>query len=320
MEKFSYRSSSGKCDITAYAWFPQITPKGLVYFAHGIMEYAERHASFFETLTNEGYIVVANDHMGHGDSQHIFPMSFMGRIGVSGWDCACNDAYLCIYNFRKKFNINKNIPLYGMGFSLGSFIIRTVAIRNPSLFDGLILLGTGNQSLIKTKIGKMYAEWECNKYGRPNTTPNVSKLTFGAFNKHFRQNTIADWFCLNKKSRDQYLDDDRCGKEMTAGLFYDVLCGIEYTGDFFNIKRMNPDMPILLLSGSRDPVGDFSKGIKSLHRKFRYAGLNATCILYNHMRHDLLHELDAKTIKQDIVDFLNERVNTKIKNTQLFSI
>ena len=308
MEKFYYKGSNGRTNIAAYAWFPNGEIKGLVYFAHGIMEYAERHNNFFELLAQNGYCVIANDHMGHGNSQDVYPMFFHGRIGVSGWNCACNDAYMCIYNCRKKFNISKDIPLYGIGFSLGSFIIQTVAIRNPSLFTGgIILLSTGTQNPIKTIVGKIFAMHEANRYGVANTTPQVFNHTFGKFNKHFNQRTIADWFCLNRKSLDKYLDDDKCGKEITVGLLYDLLEGIEYTGNFFNIKQMDTQMPILILAGSRDAAGNFSKDVKKLHKRFLIAGLNSTCVLYNHMRHDILHEVNSKKVHQEIIDFLGNK-------------
>ena len=307
MEKFYYKGSNGRTDIAAYAWFPDGEIKGLIYFAHGIMEYAERHSKFFELLTNEGYCVIANDHMGHGDSQAIFPMFFDGRIGISGWNCACNDAYLCIYTCRKKFNISRDIPLYGMGFSLGSFIVQTVAIRNPTLFTGgLILLSTGNQNPIKTNLGKILALHEAHRYGIANTTPQVSKWTIKSFNKHFGGRTIADWFCLNRRSLQKYLDDDRCGKEITAGLLYDVLDGIEYTSNFFNIKQMDSRMPILILAGSRDPVGDFGKGVRRVEAGMKKAGIsNVEVHLLPGGRHDIFHEIQSGCTEKGIHLIIN---------------
>ena len=307
VEKFTYLGCDGRTNIAGYYYKTNKTPeKGLVYFAHGVTEYAQRHESLFEALNDAGYSVLANDHMGHGDSIHEYKTFFNSRGGVSGWDCACRDAYMCVYYGKKVFDISKSLPVYGIGFSLGSFVVRTLAIRTPDLFTGLVLVGTGYQSLIKTSLGTLVATLEGEKYGYKNETDMISKLTFDEYNKHFSGKTRVDWLCLNLEERDKYLNDERCGKAFTAGLFKDLLFGIEYTCNRQNMKQMNTGLPILLLSGSRDAVGDFGKGVKTLHQKLSKLGYSSEYIIYNMMRHDILHETGVEKVHNDIITFLDK--------------
>ena len=303
MEKFSYLGCDGRTTIAGY-YYPATTHViGGVYFAHGVTEYAERHEPLFKALNDAGYYVLANDHMGHGNSISENEAYFSTRGGVSGWDCACRDAYNCIYEGRRKFRLSKDLPLYGIGFSLGSFIVRTLAIR-MEVFQGLVLIGTGYQSAIKTALGKFIANQEGNKYGFAQYTEQITKLTFEEYNKDFAGETRVDWLCANSDARNEYLSDTRCTKGFTAGLFYDLLYGMEYTCNRENMQQMTPYTNILLLSGSDDPVGDFGKGVKTLYRKL-HKRYNVDYKLYPDMRHDILHEKDAMLVRNDIVNFLN---------------
>lgn len=305
MEKraFSYAGASGKSAIAAYSYVPNGKVKGVVYFAHGVTEYAERHEELFKVLTNHGFAVLANDHMGHGRSKGNFPMYFQGGL-CSGWSCACIDAVTCITVGRDLLNIGDDIPVYGIGFSLGSFIIQEVAICNPEIFAKIILLGTGYQSPAEITIGKVMAKSECKKHGAHNTTPQVSKLTFETYNKSFAGDTRADWLCEYRPALDEYLADTRCGKDFTAGLFYDLLCGMEFVGKQSNIKKLNPKLEVLMLSGKNDAVGKFTNGVKTLANKYQAAGIFVETHFYNGMRHDILHEFNRADVHMDILDFL----------------
>ena len=50
-------------------------------------------------------------------------------------------------------------------------------------------------------------------------------------------------------------------------------------------------LPILLISGQDDPVGDGGKGVQEISRRMKKSGMeNVTIKLFPGARHDLLHE------------------------------
>jgi alpha-beta hydrolase superfamily lysophospholipase len=294
--------TNGKSKIACYYWTPDVKPRGIVYFAHGVTEYALRHKHFIDVLVNNSFAVCANDHMGHGDSKNDHPMYFAGADGMSGWQCACEDACKCIAEAKKRFG--ENIPVYGIGFSLGSFIVRTLAIQYPHLFSTMVLIGTGDQPKIKTMLGKIVAKNEMKKHGAQNQTQMIDNLTFDEYNKKFEGETRVDWLCVNKTARQNYLEDERCTAGFSSGLFYDLLCGMEQTGNKNNIALMSKDVPIMLISGENDAVGDYTKGVERLKEKYEKAGIKATTCFMTNMRHDVLHEESCSRIHSMILNFL----------------
>jgi alpha-beta hydrolase superfamily lysophospholipase len=240
--------------------------------------------------------------MGHGDSKGDHPMNFVGADDASGWECACEDAYYCIQ--KAKENYGECLPVYGIGFSLGSFIIRTLAIDRPSLFKAIVLIGTGDQNAIELSISKHIAKSECEKHGFTQSTPKIHTLTFGKYNKSFENATQADWLCANKTALFEYLNDDACGKSLTSGLFYELIRGMEFVGKQRNIDLMNKRTQVLMLSGNHDPVGNFTKGVIKLQRKFQRAGLRPIVKFYDWKRHDILHEDNQDEVRNDIINFL----------------
>ena len=54
---------------------------------------------------------------------------------------------------------------------------------------------------------------------------------------------------------------------------------------------MSTSLPILLISGQEDPVGDGGKGVQTIYNRMKKTGMeNVTIKLFPGTRHDLLHE------------------------------
>lgn len=304
--EFYYPSSDGKTRIHAVEWIPEEEPKAILQIAHGVTEYILRYEEFAEFLTSKGIIVVGNDHIGHGTSiaEKAKPMYF----GPEGsFKYAVDDINTLYKITEEKY---KNIPYIILGFSLGSFIVRRFLIDYPDTVDGAILVGTGQIAPIKIKIAKFIAKSEAKKHGDDNPTPMIKSLSFDNYNKLFKPNrTDYDWLCLSKTSLDKYIKDEKRGKELSAGLFREMLSGMEYTGNLENIKKMNKDIPIIFLSGEMDPVGEKGKSVKKAYDYFKKAGIKDVSMkLYKDLRHDILHEDNAEQIYQDILEFINEKV------------
>lgn len=304
--EFYYPSSDGRTRIHAVEWSPDESPEAILQIAHGVTEYILRYEEFAEYLTNKGILVVGNDHIGHGSSiaENAKPMYF----GPEGsFKYAVDDVNTLYKTTKEKY---ENIPYIILGFSLGSFIVRRFLIDYPDTVDGAILVGTGQIAPIKIKIAKFIAKSEAKKHGEDNPTPMIKSLSFDNYNKLFKPNrTDYDWLCLSKTSLDKYIRDKNRGKELSAGLFREMLSGMEYTGNLENIKKMNKDIPIIFLSGEMDPVGEKGKSVKKAYSDFKKVGIEDVDMkLYKDLRHDILHEDNCVEIYNDIYNFIKEKV------------
>ena len=135
-------------------------------------------------------------------------------------------------------------------------------------------------------------------------------MTFETYNKLFKPNrTECDWLCSNEEELDKYLKDPLRGEGYSAGLFRELLSGMQYTSNLKNIKKMNKKVPILLLSGDKDPVGDFGKGVIKTFDILKKSGVEHVDIkLYKDLRHDILHEKCRKEIYDDIEAWLEKNI------------
>ena len=300
--EFYYPSADEKTQIHAVEWKPEKEIIGVIQIAHGVTEHILRYEHFAEFFTPKGFVVVGNDHIGHGTS--IAPNGKSMYFGLqNSWNFVVKDIETCKKMTKEKY---PDIPYVLLGFSLGSFLVRTYLIdyAKESL-DGAIIMGTGYIPDFKIAIAKMMANKEAKKVGEENTSPVIKSLTFENYNKLFKPNrTECDWLCSNEEALDEYLKDPLRGESYSAGLFRELLSGMQYTSNLKNIEKMNKRMPILLLSGDKDPVGDFGKGVIKTFDIFRKAGIeNVDIKLYQNLRHDILHEKCRNTIYNDIYEW-----------------
>jgi hypothetical protein len=101
----------------------------------------------------------------------------------------------------------------------------------------------------------------------------------------------ADWLCADEAELDQYLADPLIRKDLSAGLFWELLGSMKRTGNVDTYHRWNKEMPIYLMYGTRDAVGDFGKGVQQVYNQMKKAGLsNVEFEQYIDGRHDILHE------------------------------
>ena len=68
-------------------------------------------------------------------------------------------------------------------------------------------------------------------------------------------------------------------------------------------------MIVYFMSGGADPVGDYGAGVERAYKAFCDAGLKDVSIkLYPDGRHEMLNELNREEVKQDILNWINEKL------------
>ena len=137
--EFTFPSADGKTAIHAVEWLPEGAPRAVLQIAHGVSEYVLRYEDFAGYLTERGFAVVGNDHLGHGLSvSDGAPRLYFGPKG--SWNWVVED----MESLRKLTHRHfPNLPYFLLGHSMGSFLTRTYLIRYPGTVDGAIIMGTG---------------------------------------------------------------------------------------------------------------------------------------------------------------------------------
>ena len=123
--------------------------------------------------------------------------------------------------------------------------------------------------------------------------------------------TSFDWLSRDNETVDRYIADPLCGFVCKCSLYRDMMGGLKFLTDQRNIRRMNKDTPVYFMSGAEDPVGDYGAGVEKAYQAFCDAGLkDVTIRLYPGGRHEMLNEINRDEVKQDILTWINERLDT----------
>ena len=122
-----------------------------------------------------------------------------------------------------------------------------------------------------------------------------------------RHEFTFDWLSRDEAIVDSYIRDPYCGAVCTAGFYDNLLYGIKQIQKSENIMRIPKKMPVLLLGGDMDAVGNYGKNVVRLAEIYRNAGLqNVTCKIYAGARHELVNEINKKEVMGNIVEWLDQ--------------
>ena len=264
-------------------------PIAILQITHGMTEHIERYEKLANTLNELGIIVAGYDLRGHGHNSNLETATF----DEHGWNDSLEDVHSFHQYLEDKY---PNCPHYLLGFSLGSFLVREYLNKYNDKLNGVIIMGTGQQPGFILSIIMKIVKGQINKFGFNNTTELVQKLSFDTYNDKFKPNkTKFDWLCSDEIELNKYKNDTLCKASISSGLFYQLLNSMKYTAKSYD--NWNKDIPILLISGDKDPVGDFKKGVISVEKEMKKHIRNVTLKLLNG-RHDILHEEYNQTAEQ----------------------
>ncbi len=150
------------------------------------------------------------------------------------------------------------------------------------------------------------AQLEIYRHGPGYKSQRLNDLAFGKYNDAFAPaRTINDWISRDTEVVDAYTDDPLCGYIPSAGLFAEMMQGLQYITAHRNMVRMKKDLPIFFVSGDADPVGEMGKGVIRAYQAFLKAGMtDVTLKLYHEGRHEMLNELNRAEVYADILNWL----------------
>ncbi len=303
-EDFWY-ASQGMGKIHGHRWLPQGEPKAVLQIVHGIAEFVERYDEFARYLTRLGYVVVAEDHMGHGQS--INGGGIRGYFH-GGWFTAVEDTYRLLQDTKAQY---PNIPYVLFGHSMGSFMARTILCRYPdSGISAAIVCGTGWQPAFALPALCKTMELVCSRGDETKPNQTLQNLVFGSYNRKVEHpRTPYDWLSRDADIVDAYIAHPLCGFTASAGLLRDLVQGIHFVEQPNHLAAMRKNLPVFFIAGGDDPVGNYGKGVQKTAEAFRKAGLTDVSVrIYPLCRHEILNEINRQEIFEDISQWLDAKI------------
>jgi alpha-beta hydrolase superfamily lysophospholipase len=272
--------------------------RAVVLIVHGASEHAARYDRFAQFLNGHGYAVYAMDLRGHGRTK--VRSGALLDAGPDAWNHFVDDQKWLREVIAHDYPGKKVVLL---GHSMGSAIAQDYMTRYGRSVDAYILSGTFYGPPVPEDVLRAA---DAAAQAAPLATSEIFAGLFAGFNKPFADHPGFDWLSRDPAEVAKYVNDPLCGKPF----------GNELTRDFFRgLSRMRApdveaqipkDVPIHIVSGDQDPVGENTKSVMALIDRYRALGLTRVSYkFYPQARHELLNETNRDEVQRDLLDWLD---------------
>jgi alpha-beta hydrolase superfamily lysophospholipase len=305
--EFYYNSSDGKTKIHAIKLIPEDEIIAVLQISHGMLEHMERYEEFANYMSKNGVLTVGNDHIGHGSS--VLSEEYRGYFGKEDGNMVLIEDMHSLMKIIKSEYPDK--PYFILGHSMGPFLARQFITLYGDEIDGVVISGTGQQPLGLIKFGIFITKFIALFRGWNYRSKFVNFLSLGSNNNKFKPaRTEFDWLTRDNCIVDNYISDFRINFIFTLNGFYNMFNGMLRMNDPKMLDNIPKDLPIIFVSGDKDPVGQFGKDVTKAFNIYKSLNLsNVTMKLYEDDRHEILNELDREQIYEELLIWFTENID-----------
>ena len=277
-----FQSSDEKTSLHAIVWEPEGSVKAVLQITHGMVEFIDRYDRFARMLNEHGFCVCGFDLLGHGLS--VTSEEELGFFRHPDGNRAVIEDIRHLQCIMKRRY--PDVPYFMLGHSMGSFFTREYIEFFGDSLNGAIIMGWHYRSAA------------------------IDAMAFGSYNKDFEPaRTHVDWLTKDEAIVDAYIANPLNTFRFTVNGYYTMFTAIGMAQDPDKIAMIPKDLPILLVSGDRDPVGGMGKGVQQAYDAYKEAGIvNVQMHLFENDRHEILNETDYGKVDEYILSWLNQRM------------
>lgn len=308
-EQFGFLSKDGRTTIHAVKWVPESGMyKAILQISHGMVEYIERYRSFAEYMTEQGYLVVGHDHLGHGAS-----ITSEEEWGFFQEEDPSGTLIEDMHQLRTMIQAeNPGVPYFMAAHSMGSYLLRKYLTIYPEQVKGAVLIGTGCEPDGTMKFGLFVCKLLAKLRGNHHRSRFLQSASYSKPYKKFDvygKDHAKSWLTKDVEIVKSYYADPRCSFVFTVNGYRGLMEAVLYDNQMENVKKTPRSLPLFFVSGEEDPVGNLGEGVKKVYSMYEEAGLtDITYKLYENDRHEILNETDKDQVYADIAAWLNIRV------------
>lgn len=303
---FWFKSSNGKTMIHGVKWIPNDGGyKAILQISHGMCEHIMRYDEFACYMADHGFLVVGHDHAGHGKSAKS-PDDY-GYFGKHPSNVLVAD----MHKVRQKTQ-KEGKPYFMLAHSMGSYMLRKYLAIHGSGVSAAVVMGTGYIAQPVINFGIAVAKLQGLVMGKKHRSELLRKLSYSKSYAQFDSygnDYTKSWLMKDVNEVEKYFNDSMCTFTFTCNGYLGLFEAVKHSCKRKNATCIPKELPILLVSGTDDPVGDLGVGVKKVEKLYKSVGLeNVECKLYENDRHEILHETDRKQVFEDILAYLVKQI------------
>ncbi len=285
-------------ELVGYLWDKVDSPIGVVQIIHGMQEHAGRYNSLARYLNKKGLIVFASDLRGHGQTAIINSLPYGYSSGDIFMEIVKDQMVITEY-LSDKFNL----PVSIFAHSFGSFIAQRYMIENGFKVKNVILSGSTHTNSFQYKAGYILSQIQ-KFFGLKNKPAKmIEGMSIKGYGKKYPH---GNWLTRDNKIWEEYQQDKLCGQVFPISFYNSFFKHAR--NNYKNLNNIPYYLPILILSGTNDPVPG-KNGLFKLFCEYGKAGKKLYLKTYLDARHEIVNELNKEEVYEDIAEFvLNDKI------------
>lgn len=304
LHEISFLSYNQRDQVQGWIYVPACKPKGILQLIHGFGEHSRRYLHMIASLTEAGFIVAADDHVGHGKT--AMTNNTWGDWGEAGPHTMMEDEHRLKEIVQEKY---PNLPYFLFGHSMGSFITRDFIAKYGDELSGATICGTAGIFRGAKEAAKKIKEAIDAGKGQE-SDPQFTADLMGWMCERIPDVKLGnEWICSDPYVQTDHAQDpfDAFTKPTPLRSLYDftqmMACieGIEWA------KKVPAGLPIYNIGGDQDPVGEYGQGIYQVSNWLIQTGHKVQTKVYPGYRHEIHNYASIKNeVEQGIIDFMNQ--------------
>lgn len=297
MKRLNFKSFDGK--TISYVEWEVENPKAIVLVAHGMCEHIMRYDYIATELNKAGYLVVGDDHRGHGQTD----IDHLGYADGDMYNDTQKDMATLCKMYKEKY---PNLKIILFSHSYGSFLSQRFIQEYNQYLSGVILSGSAQMKGFLPAFGKFVAQIGCAFKGKDKPAKFINNLTFGTYKKQLKMDSFISTI---ESEAERYNKDPLCGFICSYNFYRSFFTGLTVVYKKKNLAKLNLDLPTYVVSGAKDPVGGFSKLTTKLYNMYKDLGVKDVELkLYEGVLHEFLNDVSREESTNDIINFCNKVV------------
>ncbi len=306
LQEIQFQSFNERDTVYGWLYVPACAHKGIVQLVHGFGEHSRRYLHLIVSLMEAGYIVAADDHVGHGKT--AVENNTWGDWGNKGFETMMEDEHILKEIVQNQF---PGLPYFMFGHSMGSFITRQFTAKYGNELAGAVYCGTaGPNEALKAGIAALEGLVAAGKGDEAD--PALGGALFAAMTERFDNVKYGnEWVCGDPYVQIDHLQDPfnaitKATNNRSLMYFQQMMLDI---GSIEWAEKVPKTLPLYIIAGDQDPVGDYGKGVYTVADWLWKTGHKPVTKLYSGYRHEIHNYPQIKNeVAAGIIEFFDAQL------------